>query len=404
MIGWTLLAPLGLLALLALAIPVLLHLIRRAQTAPIDFPALRWLDERAKPRHRFIIEQPWLLLLRLLLLALVALLLAQPLWRHAGSEGTHWVVLVPPVTPAQAERAMAATPLSGSVQWRWLQAGFPDLGDAQLTASTDIPLLSLLRELDARLPANVALTVISPRELAGLDGASLGLQRPLVWHVVDGSMPAANAVEVKSPLQAALHSSTDKPVEERYVRAALTALQSSASATPRIQQVDSADDIPADTRWLFWFDPSWPAPLQAWVEAGGVAFVSDQPATRLPAMSEVLLLDATGAPLLRQYPLGYGRVLSVRGEFTAENFPIVLDADFPQRLHDWMAAPARQPQRALAESVLAATKNDARVRIQPTLATPGSEARGFDAVLMVLIALLYLLERLLAARRRERTS
>ncbi len=404
MIGWTLLAPLGLLALLALAIPVLLHLIRRAQTAPIDFPALRWLDERAKPRRRFTIEQPWLLLLRLLLLALVALLLAQPLLRQAGGEDTHWVVLVPPVTRAQAERAIAAHPLAGNVQWRWLQAGFPDVGDAPLTAVADIPLASLLRELDARLPANVALTVISPREVAGLDGASLRVQRPLDWRVVDGSMAPATAAEPNPPLQVALHSHTDKPAETRYVRAALTALPPSAGATPRMQRVDSADDIPAGTQWVFWFDPNWPAALQAWVEAGGVAFVSEQPATRLPEMNEVLLLDAAGAPLLRQYPLGHGRVLSLRGEFTAENFPVVLDADFPQRLQGWMTPPGRQPQRAPAESMLAAVEEEAAARIQATLPAPGSHARGFDAILIVLIAVLYLLERLLAAHRRERTS
>lgn len=403
MIGWTLLAPLGLLALLALAIPVLLHLIRRAQNAPIDFPALRWLDERAKPRRRFTIEQPWLLLLRLLLLTLVALLLAQPLWRQAGSESTHWVVLVPPVTQAQAERVMAAQPLSGNAQWRWLQAGFPDVGDAVLPTGSDIPLASLLRELDARLPGTVALTVVVPRELAGLDGASIDLQRPLDWRVVDGSMSAAVEDADRATLQAALRSGSDNPAAERYVRAALTALQPSADASPPLQQVDSAADISADTQWLFWFDPTWPVPLQTWVESGGVAFVSNQPATRLPPASEVLLVDAAGVPLLHHYSLGQGRVLSLRGAFSSENFPILLDADFPQRLRGWMAAPIRQPQRAAAESV-PAIADSAPTRIQPSLPAPGSHARGFDIMLSVLIALLFLFERVFAARRRERAS
>ena len=44
----TLLAPAGLLALAALAAPLLIHLAKRTQQRPTDFAALRWL--RPKPR------------------------------------------------------------------------------------------------------------------------------------------------------------------------------------------------------------------------------------------------------------------------------------------------------------------------------------------------------------------
>jgi hypothetical protein len=47
-----LLQPLALFALLALALPVLIHLTRRSEQRPTPFAALRWLDARVRPRRR----------------------------------------------------------------------------------------------------------------------------------------------------------------------------------------------------------------------------------------------------------------------------------------------------------------------------------------------------------------
>ena len=42
-----LLAPLGLAALAALALPLLIHLVRRLQLVDTEFAALRWISPRA---------------------------------------------------------------------------------------------------------------------------------------------------------------------------------------------------------------------------------------------------------------------------------------------------------------------------------------------------------------------
>ena len=73
-----LLLPAGLAALAALLLPLLLHLARRHEQTPTDFAALRWLRQKPKPRHRIRFDEWPLLLLRLLLLALLALWLAKP--------------------------------------------------------------------------------------------------------------------------------------------------------------------------------------------------------------------------------------------------------------------------------------------------------------------------------------
>ena len=60
----SLLLPLGLAALAALVVPILIHLVRRPEHQLIDFAALRWLSERVRPRRRLRFEDPWLLLAR----------------------------------------------------------------------------------------------------------------------------------------------------------------------------------------------------------------------------------------------------------------------------------------------------------------------------------------------------
>ena len=76
--SFALLAPVGLAALAACALPILIHLVRRLQLERTEFAALRWIGAESPPRRRIRFERPWLLLVRLLLLVALALLLARP--------------------------------------------------------------------------------------------------------------------------------------------------------------------------------------------------------------------------------------------------------------------------------------------------------------------------------------
>ncbi len=176
----TLLAPFGLAALAALALPLLIHLIRRLELTPTEFAALRWITERMRPRRRLRFERPWLLLLRLALLALLAVLLARPVLTPPAASTRSWVVVAPAVERPAAHAAVSAP----EADWRWLAPGFPRLED--IAPTVDSPVSSLLRELDADLPADTALTAIVPQELAGLDGERPRLAHALEWRIVPG--------------------------------------------------------------------------------------------------------------------------------------------------------------------------------------------------------------------------
>jgi hypothetical protein len=89
------LAPVTLIALALLALPVLIHLLVRRRARRLDFPTLKYLREtpsfRLYPRH---IREPLLLALRLIALALLILGLARPFIRfNTGNNHTRIILL-----------------------------------------------------------------------------------------------------------------------------------------------------------------------------------------------------------------------------------------------------------------------------------------------------------------------
>ena len=120
-----LLLPAGLAALLALAIPIVIHIARRTESRTIDFAALRWLDPQPKPRRSLTIDERLLLAARLLLLALIALWLAAPvLWNAADVAPTFAAEPVDRAVPNSARHLiwLASGPVPVPVE-RWVRNG-----------------------------------------------------------------------------------------------------------------------------------------------------------------------------------------------------------------------------------------------------------------------------------------
>uniref|UniRef100_UPI0028AF2F18 BatA domain-containing protein n=1 Tax=Stenotrophomonas indicatrix TaxID=2045451 RepID=UPI0028AF2F18 len=141
----SLLFPLGVAALAAWLLPLLIHLARRHPYTPLDFAALRWLRAQVRPRQRIRFDDWPLLLVRLLLLAALALLLARPALTGPAPVPAAWTVVAP---------GLDATALPGSTDarnWHWLAPGFPTIDQPTPADAAARP--SLLRELDAQLPA-----------------------------------------------------------------------------------------------------------------------------------------------------------------------------------------------------------------------------------------------------------
>lgn len=381
-----LLAPLGLAALAALIIPILIHLIRRLEFTTTEFAAVRWISERISAQRRLRFERPWLLAIRLLLLALLALLLAKPVVEQTRGASVAWVVVAPGVDRLSARSAVA----DSAAQWHWLAPGFPTT-DTDVT-SAPVPLASLLRELDADLPMTSSLTVIVPAEVAGLDGERLHLRHAVDWRVVPGRMATSDRTAAKSPVRLSVRY---EPADESslvYLRAAVAAWNVDEPDRYRLDVQTASVPVGSDVQWLVWLGGTPPASVTEWIDQGGVAFLTHHAG----ASGDIVWRDATGSPLAWRDVSAHGRTIFLHGALTPMELPLLLDADFPARLRAALQGPTAGPTRADAHAVEPAKTPEA----DSNATTSFGSARPLDPWLVVLIAALFLLERIVATRPR----
>lgn len=341
-----LLFPLGLLALAAWLVPLLVHLARRQQYATLEFAALRWLRAKARPRQRIRLDEWPLLLVRLLLLAALAVLLARPVLR-GGAPDTRAVVVVAP--GVDAARVRTEQPQADA---RWLAPGFASIDTPAPPAAQ--PLTSLLRELDQQLPAGAPLTVYVPDPLTGADAQRPRLSRSVHWRplATPPLVPTARA-------GTALRLRPGTPLEADAERV-LNALQRAWTGQPLAAAAASA---PRDGEIGVWLSatPLSP-PWQAWLER------AEQ--------------GAAGRAVLGEHRVGKGRVLRFSAVLAPSALPILQDPSFPRQLQT-LLHPTAAPQwvGAADHAPLAGA------------AAPAPRPRELAPWLLGLIVLLFALER-----------
>lgn len=369
----SLLFPLGLLALAALAVPLLIHLARRHHYAPLDFAALRWLRAKAQPRQRIRFDEWPLLLVRLLLLAALAVLLAHPLLHGTPAQTAPWMVIAPGLSPPA---------LDEGTEGRWLAPGFPPLDEAP--PAGPLPLASLLRELDQVVPAGAALTVHVPDPLPGLDGERVRLSRTVDWRVVRHPLPAP-ATAAAAPVLHVAGAAADAQSQR-----VLDALQQAWSGEPSAaaQTGDAAPSVGQVGVWLG--DAPLPAAWRAWVQGGGSVLVTAAP-TSSDAGTPVLR-DSAGTVALTRHALGSGQVLRFSKPLSPAALPILREPTFPRRLLEQLH-PTPAPQIAVA------------ITQRPlTGATPPvAQPQDLSVWLLALIVLLFAVERWMATSARRRS-
>lgn len=376
--------PAGLAALAALLLPLLIHLARRDQQQRIDFAALRWLSAQPRPRRRIRFDEWPLLLVRLLLLALLAVLLARPAL-------SGWVDAAPRVAvlPGVDVAALRSDKDNDRTQWLWLAPGFPAINERGNTPATPQPVASLVRELDATLPAQAPLTIVVPAVLDGWDAERAQLSRRVQWQVVDAPAAASTVTPAKPPVLQVRHDA-DAASGLRYMHAVQQAWHPQTA-------LDSGNDTQAFTAkdhvvrlWLS--SNPLPPELIAWAGNGGRLLVDAR--TPVPANTQRLSLwrdDATDGLLLERISTGDGQWLRWASALDPALIPALLDPSFPSQLQLHLQ-PAPTPRRALAESLHPDTGGAAYP--QP--------ARELAPGLVLAIALLFLLERWLASAPRRR--
>ena len=374
-----LLFPLGLAALAGLLLPLLLHLARREEQKPTDFAALRWLSARLRPRQRVRFEEWLLLVLRLLLVAVIALLIARPvLWGGAGD--APWLLVAPGADPA------AAPSLPDDTQRRWLAPGFPSLDTPRPEITT--PIASLLREVDAVLPAGTQLTVLVPPVIEAADGERPRLSREVDWRVVAPVAPLPLATPAPAPrLELAVRHTPAQDSALPYFRAAQTAWGEQA-----VVDIAAADaPIPDGTQALVWLAPGpLPAAVETFIQSGGRALIAAEATWPLPEAGVTAWQAADGSAIAQAARWGEGQVLQLQASLVPAAMPVLLEPAFPHQLRALLQPAATAPARADAAAQAPLTGGDRFPETPRELVTP---------LLWWLLAL-FAIERWLASGRR----
>jgi hypothetical protein len=375
-----LLLPAALAALLALAIPIVIHIARRTETRVIDFAALRWLTPSPRPRRRPRIDERRLLIVRLLLLAAIALWLARPaLW---GVEDSRPVVAVAPgVDPAAVVEGAPR-----GARLIWLSPGFPALGDAAPEESGDT--VSLIRQLDAELPPDAPLDLVVLRVLEHADAQRPRLTRAVTWRVSEGAANADRSAAFAAPVLTIRHSA-EAAESVRYFTAAAAAW-TPPDAEPRLEIAGVDQPVTSDARHLVWLAAGpLPQAVVDWIEDGGTALLSDDAVLDL-GDDATAWSDPASRPLAMEGRNGRGRVVRFTRPLEPAALPQLLEADFPDVLERLLAPPSPPARVAAADH---APLTGARAFDQPPM-----DVRHW---LALLAALLFALERWLATSTRR---
>jgi len=379
-----LLAPMGLAALAALMLPLLIHLSRRDIQRPIAFAALRWLEPRPKPRRRPRLDELALLSARLALLTLLALVLARPVWRGESGRGA-WLAAAPGADPAAA-RAQAPR----GAHMLWLAPGFPGLG--RRAPAGMAPISSLLRELDADLPREATLTVVVPAVLQGVDAERPRLSRAVDWRVLPGESPAvATPATSAAPPPLVLRSAPGFEAAARYLRAAVAAW----APSPTLSAPDAgplSEPLPQGVHAVAWLAPGpLPAAVRDRLAKGAAVLLPAEASIDGLGPATPLWRNAQGRTLVEGGSLGRGRWRRFTGPLDSETMPELLAPDFPTRLEALLADPTPPPTRVWARD------------FQPLLGARagGAPAQDLTPALALLAVALFALERWLATRRQR---
>lgn len=389
------LLPSAFAALLAVAVPLLIHLSRRSEQTLTDFAALRWLRANLRPRRKLLFQERLLLALRILLLIAIALILAQPVVLKK-SQPENWVLVVPG-SDYSAEKNL---PAGKNVRWHWLAPGFPELEEP--ATNTNLPLSSLLRELDATLPAATRFTVMVPSQLSGLDAERVQLSRAVDWRVLAGKMPSQPNNVKPAPLKLAVRFDAGHAQSVRYFRASYAVWQSQIPEAER-NALDSADTqapLPKTDVALVWLvSGDMPEDLLQWVVSGGSVLLSAEGALpssqhAMQTWSDLSWRSKSGDTLVASTSIGAGRIWKLQQALSPQAMPALLETEFPERLQALFSAPSAGP----TQSPASLHKPLKSLPAWPEVPTP------LDTWLIWIIAVLFLLERWVASAKKRWSS
>lgn len=264
-----LLYPIGLLAAIGILVPVVIHLwnIKKGKTLKIGSIALLGLASNQRSSHLKVTDWP-LLLIRCLLLVLIAIVLAQPLYKSIvkSSEEPGLILLEKQELGRvwKVYKKELDSLLKKGYEIRDLNVGFSkiELKDTATTFSRQVaaPLsyFSLIKQLNAEKRPGTKVYLYTDNRLSRLEGKQPATQLDLKWKI----FPLKNAEENKTITNAGKDIDSDKlavmifsnglHMDVAYIKSAVNAIADFTKRKITFKEIQSLQQIQKSTSFVFW--------------------------------------------------------------------------------------------------------------------------------------------------------
>ena len=374
-------SPQWLWLLLALAVPLLIHLVRRSKPRVITFAAAQWLQAKQQRRlNKLFLRDPWLLLLRLLIVALIALLLAQPLLKRSAVPVENILLVDPRIERSALQAFLTEHPdLSRPM---WLQRRPTATTEARPEVTDLWSTLTVLADQGEFRRAHILLQ----------DGnnpsghSALRVSPHWQWHALDTEIATK---KITLPRLAVIGDAPD------WLQPVIEQLSASLEVDLPLQQlVPGALPDAEKTDWLIYDIPGvLPDSVRKFVEQGGL-LITDRRVQEDTSKGSAEFASLDSQPPLEATALGRGSWVRYTDDWHSAAF--FHRTDLPQQLwqqwrtQDWPLQHRTRGHWSIANNPGIAVA-DADVKREATVIT--------DQILLIVLALLLLLERSIALLR-----
>ena len=189
----TFLQPTYLWALFSLAVPVLIHLLNKGDVKTVKVGSVKFLRESDTKQSRKIrLNELFLLFLRLLLLALIILYLAEPRWQRNEQKAPLTYLLEPSLVENETFMSFVDSLPQNNI--RWFLDGFPEL-EAEVDRNTVPNYWQLAQRIPEILSDSIV--VFTKGLVKGIKGRRPTVGKNVHWVIVESESDVVEPVGAK---------------------------------------------------------------------------------------------------------------------------------------------------------------------------------------------------------------
>ena len=253
--------PIWLWSALGVVIPIAIHLWNQQPGKVLEVGSIRFMDPSPSKRSsRLQLTEIWLLIMRCLIILLLALFLAKPIWNTQTNQTNQGWVLLPRESMSiayQVHGQSIDSLLQLGMELHALEPGFPLIELRKDTLqekqnNTIHNFWALATQLEQLAPAQYQLHLFTPEQLSFYSGVKPQLHRAMVWKTYPiPSLLAPQNTKPKQTIRVALFAK-EYPEDGEYLKAAFKAIQTFSGDTILMTKLTEAASIPQGQDWLFW--------------------------------------------------------------------------------------------------------------------------------------------------------